>query len=356
MSDTKPKCANCEKPFEEGFEFCPHCGQKTNEELTIGVLFYNTISNYFSFDARFLKSFVPLMFKPGSLAKRFLEGKRLMYLHPAQMYLFVSVIFFFILSFSTREWVAEANKINSEVISAKAIDSSAIRQQVLDSIVMASEERFKGVNLKIKGLPEVSNEIDSVVADTKKSQKNMNVIGYTFNETEVDSMLAIGASDEEIYKVMGLKKDDGFFKRRIFATSLSIMKGSGAGTFIQKMFDTIPISMFFLMPLFALLLKVFYFNKGRYAHHLVFSFYFFSFLFTVFSILFGISYLKFGIPDWIYWLAVLSTFIYFLIAVHRFYGQHWLLSFIKSSTITFIFMLMILPMAFVVIALLSLVI
>ena len=112
MRTEKINCKNCDQLFEMGFQFCPHCGQKTNDDLTIGVLFYNTISNYFSFDARFFKSFLPLMFKPGYLAKKFLEGKRLLYLHPAQMYLFISVIFFFIISFSTRELVTKANEIN----------------------------------------------------------------------------------------------------------------------------------------------------------------------------------------------------------------------------------------------------
>jgi len=46
-------CKNCEQQFKKEFDFCPHCGQKVNDELTLGVLFYNTISNYFSFDARF---------------------------------------------------------------------------------------------------------------------------------------------------------------------------------------------------------------------------------------------------------------------------------------------------------------
>jgi hypothetical protein len=44
---------NCEKDYQEGFEFCPHCGQNTKDELTLGLLFYNTISNYFLFDARY---------------------------------------------------------------------------------------------------------------------------------------------------------------------------------------------------------------------------------------------------------------------------------------------------------------
>ena len=103
METNQNTCQNCEQPYDKGFRFCPHCGQKTNDELTLGVLFYNTISNYFSFDARFFKSFIPLMIRPGYLAKEFVKGKRLLYLHPAQMYLFVAVIFFFIFNFYTRE-------------------------------------------------------------------------------------------------------------------------------------------------------------------------------------------------------------------------------------------------------------
>ena len=66
-------CQNCENEHKIEFKFCPHCGQQTKEDLTVGVLFYNTISNYFSFDARFLRSFIPLMFKPGFIAKKEVE-------------------------------------------------------------------------------------------------------------------------------------------------------------------------------------------------------------------------------------------------------------------------------------------
>ena len=47
------------------------------------------------------------------------------------------------------------------------------------------------------------------------------------------------------------------------------------------MLDATPIALFVLLPIFALLLKVFYWRKGRYAYHLVFTFYFFAFLFIV---------------------------------------------------------------------------
>ena len=97
------QCKNCGKIFDASFDYCPYCGQETADKLTFGVLFRNTISNYFSIDARFFKSFVPLMTKPGVLARCFVDGKRLSYLHPAQFYLFISVVFFFLFSFTIRK-------------------------------------------------------------------------------------------------------------------------------------------------------------------------------------------------------------------------------------------------------------
>ena len=90
-------CKNCGSELKSFYKHCPECGQKVDDNLTLGVLFSNTISNYFSVDARFFRSFIPLLFRPGYLAKKFVGGKRLTYLHPAQFYLFISVVFFFFL-------------------------------------------------------------------------------------------------------------------------------------------------------------------------------------------------------------------------------------------------------------------
>jgi len=107
-------CVNCDLKFRKDFKFCPHCGQQNKEELTVALLFYNTFTNYFSFDARFFKSISPLLFKPGYLPTLFVQGKRSVYLHPGQMYLFVSVLFFFFMTtFVVREklqWVDMAFK------------------------------------------------------------------------------------------------------------------------------------------------------------------------------------------------------------------------------------------------------
>jgi len=133
-------CKNCETAFQEGYDFCPHCGQKAKDELTLGILFYNTIANYFSFDARFLKSFLPLLFKPGYLAQKFIEGKRLLYLHPAQLYLFVSVVFFFLFSFNAREQARKLDKSLAESMQNERITDTLVNGVERDSIQLAKAE------------------------------------------------------------------------------------------------------------------------------------------------------------------------------------------------------------------------
>lgn len=350
MEPNQVNCQNCEKPIEQGFDFCPHCGQKTNDDLTIGVLFYNTISNYFSFDARFFRSFIPLMLKPGYLASKFLEGKRLLYLHPAQMYLFISVVFFFIISFSTRELVKEANMLNEKAVNSEAIqiakDSTGA---IIDSLQMVKIMKPLKANKDRLGLKDEDFKIsDSII---KSSMEGSKIIegSWDIKKAKVDSLVEAGADKEIIYKEMGMSEDAGFIEKRFYTNMLNLAEGKGAGAIVQAFFDSIPISMFFLLPFFALILKIFYFNKGKYVYHLVFSFYYFSFLFTVFSILFAINRFVIEIPDWIDWLVSLSTYFYFLLALIKFYKQNWFLSFIKSGVISFIFLLMVIPLTAVIV-------
>ena len=342
----KVNCLNCSKPYENGSNFCPHCGQKTNDELTIGVLFYNTISNYFSFDARFLKSFIPLMFKPGYLAKKFMEGKRLLFLHPAQMYLFVSVIFFFIFNFYVRDSRKQLDASMQKVLSSrteKNLEKDTLTSQ--DSISVDKLLKPIAQNGSKIGLSEDEiKKLDSL-SNIKVPKRNLKT-SFSFNEKEIDSLIESGASDETIYKQMGMDEDAGFITKKVYAQMLKFYREMGLGQIYQSFIDSIPIAMFFLLPIFALILKIFFFRRGRYSHHLVFSFYFFSFLFTVFSIMFAVNRWITDIPDWIDWLVALSTFFYLYIAIIKFYGQNWFFSFIKTSIVSFLFLSIVLPFSF----------
>ncbi len=346
METNTTACKNCEKDYEVGFQFCPHCGQKTDEDLTVGVLFYNTISNYFSFDARFFKSFIPLMFKPGILAKRFIEGKRLLYLHPAQMYLFISVLFFFLYSFKVREASRSIDEALQK-INIKSSDSTNILDNVIvfDSIAAKNLSESLKKNQAFTGMKnEEIQKLDSIIRTSNSNENKITGLNFSFSQKSVDSLIDIGASDEIIYKEMGMSEDANFISKKLYSQMLKFYKKKEGGSILQSLYDTIPIALFVLLPIFALLLKLLFFRKGPFSHHLVFSFYFFSFLFTVFSIILGVNYL-WEVPDSLDTLLVLCTFFYLFFAIKRFYGQGWFISFFKTSVTTFVYFIFVAPIA-----------
>ena len=336
-------CRNCEQEHEVGFEFCPHCGQKTNEDLTVGVLFYNTISNYFSFDARFFKSFIPLMFKPGILAKRFIEGKRLLYLHPAQMYLFISVVFFFLFSIVSRDFVNKSDNVFEDGLKNEMIVDTTMTK-ALDSLKIADIKTTLEKTKIVSGMNEADKKVlDSIFTVNTENAKNVHNLDLGFNRKVLDSLIDIKSPENEQLKAMGMTEDTGLFQRRLYTQGLKIYKQNGQGI-VKAFIDGIPISMFVLLPIFAFILKLLFFRRGTFAHHLVFSFYYYSFLFTVFSIIVLVNF-AWGVPDWIDWLVAFSTFFYLVIAIKRFYGHGYFLSFFKTCVATFVYLIFVIPIA-----------
>ncbi|MCB4808557.1 DUF3667 domain-containing protein [Tamlana sp. 62-3] len=358
MSELLETCKNCEKVFYSAYKFCPHCGQQTKDKLTVGVLFANTIQNYFAFDARFFKSFFPLLFKPGFLARKFVEGRRLMYLHPAQMYLFVTVVFFFLFSFIQTKQIENFDKQlaknldeNSSILSSNS--------QIKDSLLLAEIKRedsiakaeIRDALQQTKGFINLSDKAIDSIANNTSNKKNTN-INFSFDEKVIDSLIAINASDQEIYKSMGMDEDDNWLSKRMYSQALKFYKSKRGGSILKAFFDTFPIAMFFLLPIFAFILKLFYWKRGLYAHHLVFSFYFFSFLFATFSITLGVNFV-FKLPAWVNFLISLSTFIYLVLALKQFYKQGKFMSFLKGGLVTFLFMSFVIPATVVILGLFS---
>lgn len=339
MADSD-QCKNCEEYFDASFDYCPYCGQETADNLTFGVLFSNTISNYFSIDARFFKSFIPLMTKPGVLARRFVDGKRLSYLHPAQFYLFISVVFFFIFSFTIRKADNEVSKA-LELGFDKELSLDSLSAEIDSAGVEAAKNGLKENQLHI-GMSDAEIEaIDSVVTGAE----GISTASWSFKKEVLDSLIASGAPQAEKLKAMGQDEDAGVFSTKVYAQLLKLYEQRGGGI-LQALYDTIPIAMFFLLPLFALLLKLVYWRRGTFAHHLVFSFYFFTFLFTTFCVLILAN--KFlEIPDWVHVLVFLSFVIYLMLALRAFYKSHWLGAFIKANFISFTYMLIVLPLSMV---------
>ena len=116
-------CLNCGTKLVDAF--CQHCGQKDlPQRQTLGELWSNFISSFWSYEGKFLLTTRYLLTRPGFLAVEYTKGKRESYYHPARMYVFISFVFF-LLFFSLTD------KIKTTTISKDAINLTDDDKKVL---------------------------------------------------------------------------------------------------------------------------------------------------------------------------------------------------------------------------------
>ncbi|MEO1254345.1 MAG: DUF3667 domain-containing protein, partial [Bacteroidota bacterium] len=91
-------CKNCERKLEENFIFCPSCGQEHKEKVVhFRQFILDFLGDYFTFDSLIIRSVKPLLFNPGFLTSEFLAGRRVRYIPPLRMFIFISIVFFLVL-------------------------------------------------------------------------------------------------------------------------------------------------------------------------------------------------------------------------------------------------------------------
>lgn len=110
--ETSP-CLNCGHPLRNGYRFCPSCGQSTQKEENVQSLISHFLNDYFSFDSKIVRSVKPLIVEPGRLTLEYLAGKRIQYIPPFRLFIFLSIIFFLLL-----EWfnAGSNTKVEDELL------------------------------------------------------------------------------------------------------------------------------------------------------------------------------------------------------------------------------------------------
>src|SRR3972149_2669450 len=104
-------CLNCSFPLRKDNNFCPACGQENwDRKVSMKVLLLDFLGDYFTFDSKLFRSIFPLLFKPGFLTNEFNSGKRVKYIPPLRMYIFISILFFFIAGITNNPSDKDSNK------------------------------------------------------------------------------------------------------------------------------------------------------------------------------------------------------------------------------------------------------
>jgi hypothetical protein len=144
-------CLNCGTQLEG--KFCHHCGQENLQiKENFGHLMNHAISDYFHFDHQFFHTLKPLLFQPGKLTNEYMAGRRVQYLHPIKMYIFISLIFFILIFKHTQEEKKEdikklSNKEKGAILKRK-LDANpnltAYQKKAIESVAINAPE---GMNI-----------------------------------------------------------------------------------------------------------------------------------------------------------------------------------------------------------------
>lgn len=268
------KCLNCDTELTG--RYCHNCGQENVEQKEpIGRVFLNLIEGLTFFNSKFFKTLIPFIVKPGLLTKEYNNGKRASFLSPIKMYFFLSFLYFLLyFTFGTNLGNTVDITIGKDVVT----DSSKISKQQKDSIYnKIAEARSK----------EYSNWFSSKI-----------------RKLEMEA----------------IEKDDN--------STLEIMN--------RSFLSNIPKVVFFVMPFFALVLKLFY-RKNYYIEHLVHSLHIHSFAFLVLilslslKITIGIKGGGMGV------ISTLITIIYFTISLYKVHHQKISKVLVKSFLSVFLY-------------------
>jgi len=342
---TTHECKNCSTEIEG--QFCHFCGQRYHDHKeSFGELAYEFVSDFLHFDSRFFKTVLPLIFQPGKLTKSYNEGKQRSQFHPIRLYLFSSFIYFFLFfAFNNVEDQFENEGtgntkdafVTDSVNRFKLEDSlKTVRQNISDT--SANEKTLSGLNKEISG---------SVGKKIITSKDSVFHLSYSSNPY-IDSLLHKKVTPEAYLKqqnMLSKEKKAGYFERIFTARLLKInMTGEeGKKELFKKLTETflhnIPKMLFFLLPLFALILKLLYFRRKQfyYVDHAILSLHYFS---LIFILLIFSKYILDNIFDTEFFTTVAFIWmnVYLLIAMKRLYGQKWGKTLLKLFSLQFLFM------------------
>ena len=331
-------CLNCRHVVQD--RFCPNCGQENIESRkSFHQLFIHFFEDLTHYENAFWRTIKNLLFKPAALTKEYLSGKRLSYLAPVRLYIFISFITFFLMTSLPN---TDYNLINVKKTTTTTKSGSNAKFTTTENVTI--DELLESKKLQ----KQVEDSIQSSISVEKhKKIKNFDdAFDFGFkSQKELDSLQKFGPEEDRLDAVAYW-----FVKK-----SLEVKKNNTTEELVQKFKESFvqnfSKTLFVYMPLFAFFLWLFHGKKRwYYFDHGIFTLHYFSFLLLVvlvvflfgkFLSLFGSSLIADTLKEIVDFVASLWMFYYFFPAHHRFYGETRWMFFMKSIVLFMINMIFI---------------
>lgn len=321
-----PVCPNCNAPMIAAY--CAICGQErdTHRHSTYRLV-RDYVSDLLSFDSRILRTAWSLLARPGELSCAFREGRTQRYVPALRLYLFVSLFFFVALSFTEIALMQFSVVVTGNTKLDPAVNDYALKigsNQKLSPETLAS---LRKAGVDVQAPKSASLMPPAVTGDVVFFAPK----GSVQSRLPPDALAAI-----EKMRAKATPKESGPFYNKFMSGIQHIAKDPAAinGPLTVWM----PRVLFLLLPLFALILTLFYRRpKGAYffVDHLVYSLNFFSTAFVILLIAAGAAQILPG--TLVAWAVLVANGVYMYFAMRRFYGESWPRTTLKFAAIGLIY-------------------
>lgn len=350
-------CANCGAPMYG--PFCYACGQPEKGMIRhLASVMADIADTIFNVDSRIFRSIPALYFRPGFLTNEYFAGRRTRYVTPFRLFFFLCVIAFFAIQFALMPQIGSIdNGVSMDgITSAQTPEELDERTQ---KFVAELEEARKAAAIAPKAAAKIGENIDA--AKEKSQERRAYLVErakaiaegrptppdkYEHGFFEVD-----GVSWKPTHDSTRVAWLPDFVNEKIFSTSQHFMENlstlrSNPSRFVAGIFSVLPQTLFVLMPLFALLLKIAYLFKRRlYMEHLMVALHSHAFIFLSLLLL-VVVYLLAGwatdhatplVPLLRLMRAAIWTwlFVYLFIMAKKVYRQGWFMTTVKFCFVGF---------------------
>jgi hypothetical protein len=361
-------CANCGAAMQG--EFCHECGQSIHSVLKpMHHMVEETVETVLHIDSRIVHTLPPLLLKPGFLTLEYFAGRRVRYIAPFRLMFVLCLLSFFVFHLAIDQ---VADKIPANGHPLVSVDSSAIeaatspaevRKALQDELEGLQHARNTGV------LPPNVLEQARVGEQELRQAANRRLAALGAAPMSAASLAAPPAAAEPVgdakprdaarkasrgesepvriawlpdvvnarLTVLGhqLQKNWHTFKHGDPAASAEAKQ-----RMINGVFSALPPTMFVMIPVFAILLKLFYvFRRRLYMEHLIVALHSHAFMFLSLLLITLAGMLSTWLRPHAAWagyalgwaqaLSILWIPTYLLIMQKRVYHQGWPMTLLK---------------------------
>lgn len=347
-------CGNCGTPLLG--EHCYACGQPirglVRHFTSIAGDFFDSVLNL---DARTPRTLWPLFSKPGYLTHEYFAGRRVRYVSPVRLFFFMAIVTFFFAQLALGgSSIVQVNSSddNDDIDASMTVAQAEQRRDAAIAKMDEARKEMRGTPAEagIAGIDAGERAIRKEAAERIAALQEAERTGRPPPPPEADNDFSFNGKPWDA-KTNPLQMS---WLPRIGNDWLNALVGRGKKNierlrnepeaFKAAILGAIPTMLFLLLPVFALMLKLFYvFRRRLYMEHLIVALHSHAFLCLSLLLVFvakalgdwlapagGAVAVAVGTAEGLLWCWML---LYLLLMQKRIYGQGWTMTLLKYSVL-----------------------